>query len=273
MTQGVTMQPTFDPVRKRKFWLDFNLAYETRFEPDEIPTKGQAIYVSTMTNSLITAYLLGLADRVQPTLKAIVSWMESRPEPDIHLFNESCEHWRDGWYALYVWRRTLGLCKWLCGIDGAERALDKALHAERDAWEKARPEDAARDFHLRWEALSEHLALALAAQNPLAGLYFRTAAGITQVSAEHPTLLFMGQWACLNLHVENKRDATFIDGAAKMLRSTLWPELLSAGRQTEAALWLKAFYWDSGATRSAEQTIARAYDFLPGVERPDFVPD
>ena len=60
------MQPTFDPVRKRKFWLDFNLAYEMRFEPDEIPAKGQPLYLSTMTNSLITAYLLGLGDRVRP---------------------------------------------------------------------------------------------------------------------------------------------------------------------------------------------------------------
>jgi hypothetical protein len=34
------MQPTFDPVRKRKFWLDFNLNYETRFEPEEIPARG-----------------------------------------------------------------------------------------------------------------------------------------------------------------------------------------------------------------------------------------
>ncbi len=272
MTQGVTMQPTFDPVRKRKFWLDFNLAYETRFEPAEIPVKGQALYVSTMTNSLITAYLLGLVDRVQPTLKAIVTWMEGQPEPDIQLFDETWEHWRDGWHARYVWWRTLGLCKWLCGIDGAEKDFTKALQAEWRAWAQARPEDAARDFHLRWEALSEHLALALAAKYPWAGLQFRSAAGITKISADHPTLLFLGQWACLHLHLENKRDTEFIGQGGKLLRMTMWPELLSQGRHTEAALWLKAIYWDSGAARSPEQAIARAYDFLPGVKRPGFVP-
>lgn len=265
------MQPTFDPVRKRKFWLDFNLAYETRFEPDDIPAKGQPIYVSTLTNSLITAYLLGLVDRVQPTLKAIVTWMENRPEPDVGLFNEPWEHWRDGWYALYAWRRTLGLCKWLCGIDGAEQHFAQALRTEWDAWEQARPADATRDFHLRWETLSEHLALALAAKDPLTGLQFRSAAGIEQVSADQPTLLFLGQWACLNLHVTNKRDTEYVAGAAKMLRLTLWPDLLSQGRHTEAALWLKAFYWDSGVAQTPEQAVARAYDFIPGVKRPDFV--
>src|SRR5882672_4189990 len=135
----------------------FNLSYETRFEPDEIPAKGQPLYVSTMTNSLITGYLVGLVDRVQPTLKAIVKWMESRPEPDIRLFNEEWEHWRDGWYALYLWRRTLGLCKWLCGIDGAEGDFARALQAEWQGWYQAPMEDAAKDLSIRRESLTEHL--------------------------------------------------------------------------------------------------------------------
>lgn len=266
------MQPTFDPVRKRKFWLDFNLAYETRFEPDEISLKGQAIYVSTLTNSLITAYLIGLADRVEPTLQAVIKWMESRPEPNVTLFNETWEHWRDGWHALYAWRRTLGVAKWLCGVDGAEGDFNRALHAEWEAWRQARPDDAARDFHLRREPLSEHLVLAIAAKNPGAGLQLRSDAGITKISADHSTLLFLGQWACLHLHLGNKRDTEFTGKAAKMLRRTLWPELLSQGRHTEALLWLKAIYWDSGMARSPEQAITRAYDFLPAVTRPDFVP-
>lgn len=266
------MPPTFDPVRKRKFWLDFNLAYETRLEPDEIPVKGQAIYLSTMTNSLINAYLLGLVDRVQPTLEAIVSWMENRQPPPVQLFSEPWEHWRDGWYAQYVWHRTLGLCKWLCGRDGAERDFRRALDVEWLGWRQAQAYQADRDFRLRWDALSEHLALALAANEPMIGLHFRTAAGIRQVSADHPPLLFMGQWACLNLEGGRARDAGFVNDAAEMLSDTLWPELLSAGRHTEAALWLKAFYWDTGVDRTPEEVMARAYDFLPGGKRPDFVP-
>ncbi len=198
------MPPTFDPVRKRQFWLDFNLAYETRFEPDEIPEKGRPIYVSTLTNSLVTAYLLGLGDRVQPTLTTIVQWMESRPEPDVRLFSEEWEHWRDGWYALYAWRRTLGLAKWLCGIKGAEGHFASALDAERQGWQRAWPEEAKRDFRLRRGSLTEHLALALAAKDPLAGLQIREAAGIKQIAAEHPPLLFsVSGRACISIWKTN----------------------------------------------------------------------
>jgi hypothetical protein len=37
-------------------------------------------------------------------------------------------------------------------------------------------------------------------------------------------------------------------------------------------LWLKAIYFDSGAVRTPEEVIAKAYDSMPSVERPDFVP-
>jgi hypothetical protein len=40
----------------------------------------------------------------------------------------------------------------------------------------------------------------------------------------------------------------------------------------EAALWLKAIYFDSGVAQTPEQTIARAYDCMLGIPRPDFIP-
>ena len=68
------MRPTFDPVRKRKFWLDFNLAYEMRFEPDEMPAKGQPLYLSTRTNSLVSAYLLGILAR------SLMTWFSKQDQ-------------------------------------------------------------------------------------------------------------------------------------------------------------------------------------------------
>lgn len=265
------MEPTFDPARKRQFWLDFNLEFETEFVPDEIPPQGQPLYLSTTTNSLINGYLLGLVDRVQPTLAAVVEWMERRPEPDVRLFNEEWRHWRDGWYALYLWRRTLGLCKWLCGIDGAEQHFAGALQAEWQGWHQASLEDAARDFAVRRESLPEHLALALAANDPYAGLQFRAAAGIERISADHPSLLFLGQWACLHLQCGGERDESFVASGNKFL-GALWRQYILEGRLSEAAVWLKVFYWDSGVARTPEQAISRVYDFVVGVERPAFVP-
>ncbi len=262
----------FDPVRKRKFWLEFNLEFETEFVPDEMPAKAQPLYLSTMANSLITGYLLGLADRVQPTLEAIVRWMESRPEPDVGLFNEEWDHWRDGWYALYAWRRTLGVCRWLGRIHGAEEALAGALQAERQGWAQATPEEAARDFPLRRESLPEHLVVALAANDPEGGLALRAAAGIKQASADHPRLLFLGQWACLNLLAGSGRDEEFIRGGIEQLSRLAWPTLLSEGRLTELALWLKVFAWDTGQVQTPEEAMSLAYDLMPGLDRPDFVP-
>ncbi len=261
-----------EPARKRKFWLEFNLEFETDLVAYQMPEKAQAIYLSTTANSLITAYLLGLGDRVQPTLAAMVAWMENRPEPDVHLFDEEWEHWRDGWYGLYAWRRTLGVCRWLCGLNGAEEALASALEAERQAWQQASAEDAARDFHLRREALAEHLVVALAANDPAGGLALREAAGIKTVAADQPRLLLLGQWACLHLLAGTGRDEEYLRQGIDDLRRLVWQTLYSPGRLTELALWMKVFAWDTGVVQTPEQAMALVYDLIPGLERPDFVP-
>jgi len=56
-----------------------------------------------------------------------------------------------------------------------------------------------------------------------------------------------------------------------MLKATLLPYFFWGANRTEPALWLKAIYWDSGVARTPEQTFARAYDSMPGIERPDFI--
>jgi hypothetical protein len=59
---------------------------------------------------------------------------------------------------------------------------------------------------------------------------------------------------------------------ADMLQASLLSNFLWGGNISEAALWLKAVYWDSGIARTPEQAFGRAYDCMPGIERPDFVP-
>lgn len=57
-----------------------------------------------------------------------------------------------------------------------------------------------------------------------------------------------------------------------MLQRTVEPYFQYMPGLGEAALWLKAIYFDSGVTRTAEETMLRVYDFMPGVSRPDFAP-
>ncbi len=264
------MADTFDPVRKRKFWLDFSLTYETEFVPDQIPPQGQPLYVAVLTNCLVTGYLLGLTDRVRPALQAVVAWMDSQPGPQPGLFSGPRDFWHDDWYALYAWHRTLGLAKWLCGIEGAEKHLGAALAVESQCWRTATPEQLEEDGTLRRARLLEHLALALAAKLPQVGTLFDQAAGRPD-PRELSRIQVFAIWACQHLTARRPRDEKFRERARLAMQSSIWPDYLSAGRYTEPALWMKFLFHDSGEVSTPEQALLRLYDFMPGGKRPSFV--
>jgi hypothetical protein len=122
------------------------------------------------------------------------------------------------------------------------------------------------------EALSQRLAVALAGNAPTLGLKFYEAAKVNRPSKDQAPLLQFGKWACDYLARGGNRDAAFVTRGADMLRASLLPNFFWGGNRTEPAIWLKAIYWDSGVAKTPEQAIVRAYDSMPGVERPNFVP-
>jgi hypothetical protein len=246
------MLAKFDPIRERQGWLDYSLKVETEFAPDTIPSTAQDGYGSLTANSLIGAYWVGLSDEVRPTLEQVIAWMESRAEPSS---------------AVYTWQRTLGLCKWLSRGDDGREHFARAIEVR---WQNWRNTDGDRED--RQEALSQGLAVALAGNVPALGLKLYEAVNVTRVSANQKPLLQFGRWACDHLVRGGGRDATFVAKGAEMLRASLLPNFFWGGDRTEPALWLKAIYWDSGIARTPEEAIARAYDSMPGVMRPDFVP-
>ena len=262
---------TFDPVRKRQFWLDYALEYETKFVPDSIPLQGQPLYVSALTNCLVTGYLLGLVDQVRPTLEAVVDWMDDRPEPARGLFSGPRDFWHDDFYALYTWRRTLGLAKWLCGQEGSERHLKGALEAELDCWEQATPRQLRDDGALRRARLGEHLVVALAAGQPVTGLTFYTGAE-TGSFQELPLLHALGVYMASRLLNPPPTTPEDVEEVRPFLDAGLWEDCLSVGRYIEPALWMKVLFHDSGIAPTPERSLAKLYDYIPGVKRPDFVP-
>lgn len=217
------MLAKFDPVGERQGWLDFSLKIETDFHPERISREGHSGYVGLLANSFVDAYWVGLADEVRPTLEKIINWMEAQPEPDMSLFSDSRRHWREGWYALYSWRRTLGLCKWLSRGENGQGHLASALDAEWQSWQHANPDQAAQDSESRQEALSQHLAMALAANVPALGLKLYEAARVKRPSKDQTPLLRFGRWACDYLARGGGRDETFIARGADMLRASLLP--------------------------------------------------
>ena len=170
------------------------------------------------------------------------------------------------------WQQALGLCKWLSRGDRAEREFRRALEAEWQALEQVRPEHAAPVRANLREYLSERLATALAGGAPTLGLKLYEAAGVKRPSGLAAPLLTFGHWACRHLADGGKRDADFVGRGKEMLTASLLPKFFWEGERLEPALWLKAIYFDSGVVQTPEQAIAKAYDSMPGIERPDFVP-
>lgn len=266
------MLAKFDPVGDRNFWLRSFLDYLRTSDPERISPSVRPHYAQAKTSSMIEAYLLGLADEVRPILDRLIAWMEAQTEPDRLVFSEK-GHSEDAWgLAVYEWHQAIGLCKWLSGADSVQRELKSALTADLQGLRQASPKHAAVTRAGRREFMSVRLATALAANVPLLGLELYEAAGPKRPSGLAAPVLLFGQWACRHLAEGGTRDATFVAKGKDMLTASLLPKFFWEGARIEPALWLKAIYFDSGVVQTPEQAIAKAYDSMPGVQRPDFVP-
>jgi hypothetical protein len=266
------MLAKFDPAGDRDFWLRSFLEYVTNSDPERISPTARPHYVQLQTSRMVDAYLLGLADELRPTLEKLIAWMEAQPEPDRLVFSEK-GHDEDAWgLAVYEWHQALGLCKWLSRAGQAERHLTSALNADLQGLEHASPKHAAMTRAGRRENIGVRLATALAANAPQLGLKIYEAAGVKRPSGVGAPVLRFGQWGCRHLAEGGTHDAIFVERGKEMLTASLLPKFFWEGAKIEVALWLKAIYFDSGVARTPEQSIAKAYDSMPGVERPDFVP-
>lgn len=266
------MFANFDPKGQRVAWLERHLDVFMRFTPHEFDREAMPLYFHTLVNDAVKCYFLGLADQVRPVLEGIIDWTESHPEPGLHEYSAERHHWRHIWDSRFTWYQTIGLCKWLSRGDAAEAEFAKAIKAEIDAREHALKETIALDPGDEQAALTEHVATALAARNPAVSLKLLAAVGVGHASEPEAPVLEFSQWACHHLASGGKQDAKFVERGAEMLQATLLPYFFWTANRVEPALWLKAIYWDSGVARTPEQAIAKAYDSMPGIERPDFVP-
>lgn len=264
------MPAKFDPVEVRSL-VEFQLQHGFgRFDPESGPVAARHLNASIRMNSLIKAFFVGLSDRVKPTLEAIADWIESQPLPDRRLVSQAYD-WQSGWSSHLIWWQTLGLCKWLARSETAEKEFAKALDAEWNSWMEASPAQVAEGQWDRERELGENLALALAGNRPGFGLKLYEAANPQEPMDHELPVLQFGLWACRHLAAGGKRDAEFVARGAEMLRDSLLPNFFHSADRRQPALWLKAIYWDSGMVRTPEQAFSRAYDSMPGVERPDFV--
>jgi hypothetical protein len=260
------MSRKFNPEKRRRSYLDFLMKHITTFEPEKTGPSNRSHYVSFSLGDLLAAHFFGLRDQVLPTAHAMLAWMEAQPDPPEGNDMSEC-------FRVYQWWRTLGLCRWLIDSDPAVAAFERASETYWRYWERFEPDGAEL---LRREGLEHSLPLNLAARRPAVGLELCQAAGLTDKASSAPPLqaaeLMYGQWACCHL-AEGGRpdDATYVAKGEAMLRKALLSRFIEGDHDyTKMVLWLKAIYFDSGITRTPEKTIFKAYDTMPGVEKPEF---
>jgi len=269
----------FDPVDLRDFWLQTRLQYTIADEPrvDDRGLPGLAHttherHAGGLVTDLVSGYLVGLWDELRSTTDKHLAWMERTPEPDREIYLQrglTSEGW---WESLYGWRKALGISQWLGRGDRAFASLTAAAAADWQLLELASPARVARARATRRNYMTIHLATALAADAPLLGLKIYEAAGAKPPMAPATSPVHFGHWACRHLVDGGTRDAEFVARGKAMLTANLLPTFYQGGRMIETALWLKAIYFDSGVAQTPEQTFARAYDCMPGISRPDFIP-
>jgi hypothetical protein len=269
----------FDPVRGRGFWLQRWLKrtidsepYSSDSKPPSITHISQGAYAEMQTGRLIDGYLYGFANEVKATVEKHIAWMESYPEPDRVVYAEGnlgVEAWRE---ALFSWRLMLGVCKWLGRGEPTFGALTAAAATDWQVVALVDGELAPDVRASRRYQIGLHFATALAADAPFFGLKIYEAAGMKSPMGPATIPARFGHWACQHLLGDGMRDETFVARGRDMLRENLLPRFYGGGNLIEAALWLKAIYFDSGVAQTPEQAFARAYDTMPGVPRPDFIP-
>jgi hypothetical protein len=220
----------------------------------------------------VKCYWFGLAAEARPKLAEIVQWMETRTPPDLRNWAKGQTQYRVGETSDFMWWQSLGLSRWLLLADPGTREFARSVHIELAGWERATPDEAEKDQRDRQDYLGERLATCLTANSPTLGVRFYEAARIrAPFNLGRPALEF-GLWASTYLAEGHLRDAVFVANGENMCRATFLPFFQPSSFWLEATLWLKAIYFDSGVTKTAEETIFRAYDCMPGISRPEFAP-
>ena len=260
----------FDPEELRDLWLQVRLQYTVNCKPG-IARISHLAYATMQTSSLVDGYLVGLSEELKATAEKHIIWMETQREPDRLVYLDAGhteEVWRD---AVYEWRQLLGVCKWLGRGDRAFDDLTAAIATDWQGLELANALLAPEVRATRCNFMSFHLAGALAADAPLIGLKIYEAARMESPIDSADSATQFGHWACQHLVSGGTRDKTFVTRGRDMLTANLLPKFYQEANMIEAALWLKAIYFDSGVVQTPEGAFAKSYDSMPGVQRPDFI--
>ncbi len=256
-----TRPALFDPVNGR---LNLERGLEGGYLLGAVynPSKPMGNFAACDTNWFVECAVLGMWHRVRHLVPERMEWLVNALDTD-ELLGQSRPFYR---YGLLT---ALGVYRWL---HEASPAVD-TWHQALDEHEAALFEPGTYRTTQTTYGLDDYMALSLLADQPARGvaMYERLRPGKPPLplrSLRAPR--DWGWWACRRRLGDKLDEAELRTAGRRVLRLNLDDPWLGRGQATRAAMWLMAIYWLDERSLTPVQTLLRAYDDLPKVQRPAF---
>jgi hypothetical protein len=212
--------------------------------------------------SLVECVLFGVWPRVKDQVARRIEWLE-RALNDGEQLGPSRSFYRRKLLC------ALGICRWLHEADSAIDTWRQAL----DEHEAALFEPGTYTTTQVTYGLDDYMLLSLLSNQPARGV-----AMYERLRPDKPPLPLRslraprdwGWWACRRRLGEVLDQTALRAAGRRVLRLNLDDPWLGRGQAIRAAMWLMAIYWLDERSLTPVQTLLRAYDDLPKVQRPDF---
>lgn len=258
----------FDPKRKRQVTEEGGLARTLRTTYESGRPMGNI--ATHELGDVISAWLVGLHEDVVPVISRSLEWIDRAIADDEKFGVDPNEH-----RTRLHWAKALG--GWLRDGWNLEGEWDMARVFEEARW---RYEQRPWSTHeIVKSGLDDYMAFAYQGgeydEGFEAGIeMYERWTGKTEVSLSKALKpRDFGYALCLHRTARQSFDEKdLFKAGCKMLKANLQDNWLGGGQFIRAATWLKIVYWHNDKTLTPLQTILKAYDNMPEVPRPDFVP-
>lgn len=258
----------FDPNKSRLNGFDDEmLKFYLNTQYDESRPMGNV--AASEIGTVIKAWLVGLHSAVSPIICRSNEWLDQAIKTDEKLGLDPNAH-RTNLY----WARAIG--GWLEDGCNYEKEWDFSRVFQEARW---RYEKRPWSMHeIVKTGLDDYMAFAYQSGEHDDGFeagieMYQRWTGKTEVALSKVLKpRDFGYALCLHRTARRQFDEDDLFKAGrKMLQANLQEIWLGGGQYIRAATWLKIVYWHNDETLTPLQTVLKAYDNMPKVQRPDFI--
>lgn len=253
----------FDPKRKKEVFDEYLLGAMERkkltwFEPD----KPVGNYAISLLDEIILGYLVNFKEEVNAYIPTVHEWLDYAINKK-EVFGEGVDI--DYHHANLF--QSKALANWISGASNDILNWKNALKlwAEFDDPNKSIYAKSA----FKTSFLDDFLMLCVQCGKYQEGIQrFEHYHGVKEISIKRkPTPREYGYLLCRNALEPKYNQTELSECGERMLTRYIQEPWLRMGMYGYAATWLKIVYWDQQVTNNAFETIQKAYDCMPDVER------